>query len=83
MQSRDKTPPHPGEVLLLEWVRPLSMNLRSLSEILDLSETELLLFLGGKMHLTEKLAAALQKWFCTSPNYWTDLQQAYNRKALS
>jgi antitoxin HigA-1 len=74
---------HPGEILREEWVRPLGMNLRSLSLLLEISETELNLFLNEKMHLTEKLARDLAKWFGTSVSFWENLQDVYNRKALS
>jgi antitoxin HigA-1 len=74
---------HPGEVLRIDWVEPLSMNLRSLSMLLDMSETELNLFLNGKMPLTYKLAVSLAKWFCTTEGYWIKLQDAYNKKVSS
>jgi len=68
---------HPGEVLLEEYIRPLGLTQATLAKELDISTNRLNELVRGKREITADTALRLARRFETSPEFWMNLQSAY------
>jgi len=72
-----RTPIHPGEILDEE-IKELGMSARKLAEILGVPSNRLSQIIGGKRDITADTALRLARYFGTSPDFWMNLQTAYD-----
>lgn len=70
-------PVHPGEVLLEEFLKPLSLDTATLAEAIGISRTDTEEILRQERHVTAEIALRLSKAFGTSAEFWMNLQSAY------
>jgi addiction module HigA family antidote len=68
---------HPGEVLLKEYVKPLGLTQATLAKELGISNNRLNELIRGKRGITADTALRLAGRFKTSPEFWMNLQSAY------
>ena len=68
---------HPGEVLLEEYIKPLGLVQASLARDLGISTNRLNELVNGKRGITADTALRLARRFRTSPEFWMNLQSAY------
>jgi len=70
--------PHPGEILLEMYLKPLGMSLIEYARLLedDFADSILLLDKGGK--IDHQMAQILSKTFNTSEKFWVNLQKQYD-----
>lgn len=73
-----KDAPHPGEILVELYLKPLRITKEQISTRLKISEKDVTKLLEGKLELKSALAARLAKMFKTSKEYWLNLQKSYN-----
>jgi addiction module HigA family antidote len=73
-----RAPTHPGEILLEEFLKPLALTQVALAEKLDISQNRLNEIIRGKRGVTADTALRLSKVFKTSPEFWMNLQTAYD-----
>lgn len=74
---RERMATHPGEVLLQEYIKPLGLTQAALASELGISTNRLNELVRGKRGITADTALRLASRFKTSPEFWMNLQSAY------
>jgi antitoxin HigA-1 len=74
--GRMHNPPHPGEILADECLKPLGLSVTATAAALGVSRKTLSLILNGHAGITASMALRLAKAFGTSPDVWLRLQNA-------
>jgi antitoxin HigA-1 len=78
MAQRKKLPPiHPGE-LLREELEEIGVSLNELARALRVPMNRISAIVNGKRSITVDTAMRLARYFGTSPQYWLNLQNAYD-----
>ena len=70
-------PIHPGEILREEYLVPLGMSANLLAERLGVPANRVSAIVAGKRAITADTALRLARGFGTSPEFWQNLQSAY------
>jgi addiction module HigA family antidote len=73
-----KTPSHPGEVLKELYLDPLGLGPIALAKRLHVPRTRIERLVKGETALTVDTAVRLAKFFQTTPEYWMNLQRAWD-----
>jgi antitoxin HigA-1 len=73
-----KEPSHPGEVLSQLYLMPLDMSAIILAKKLLAPRTRIERILKGETSITADSAMLLAKFFSTTPEYWMNLQRAWD-----
>lgn len=68
---------HPGEVLKQEFLRPMGVTGYRLAKALDVNPQAVNDILLKKRGISAEMALRLGKVFSTSPEFWMNLQAAY------
>jgi addiction module HigA family antidote len=74
-------PIHPGEVLAEE-LAELGLSARAFADALGVPHNRIAAILRGQRAITADTALRLATYFGTSPNFWLNLQQAYELKQV-
>ena len=69
---------HPGEVLLEEFLRPMSISAYRLAKETALSQTRVSEIIRQKRSITAETALRLSKYFGNSAEFWLGLQNDYD-----
>ena len=78
MPQRRKLPPiHPGE-LLRDELEEIGTSLNELARALRVPMNRISALVNGKRSITADTAMRLARYFGTSPQYWLNLQTAYD-----
>jgi addiction module HigA family antidote len=78
MAQRRKLPPiHPGE-LLRDELNEIGVSLNELGRALRVPMNRISAIVNGKRAITVDSAMRLARYFGTSPQYWLNLQSAYD-----
>ena len=78
MAQRRKLPPiHPGE-LLRDELNEIGVSLNELARALRVPMNRISAIVNGKRSITVDTAMRLARYFGTSPQYWLNLQNAYD-----
>ena len=72
---------HPGEVLLEEFLKPLSVSAYRLAKEIEIPQTRLSQIIKGARRITADTALRLGLYFGNSPNFWLGLQNDYDLEA--
>lgn len=72
-----KNPSHPGEVLAELYLGPLGMSPIALAKRLHVPRTRIERLVKKETGLTVDTAIRLAKFFRTTPEYWMNLQRAW------
>jgi len=73
------TPPfHPGEILKEEYLAPLAMSAGALAKKLNVPRTRIERLVAETTAMTPDTTLRLGKFFSTSPEFWMNLQTAYD-----
>ncbi len=78
MQPRNRVPTHPGEILLEEFLRPLGHTQVALAEHVGVPVQRINEIVRGKRGITPETAWLFAEAFGTSPEFWLNLQAAYD-----
>ena len=74
---------HPGEILQLEFLEPLSITPYRLSKDIGVAQTRISEILSGKRSITADTALRFSRYFGNSAQFWLNLQTQYDlRQAL-
>jgi len=77
--SAKRLPPvHPGEVLLEEFLKPLSLSQNRLGLSLGVHPRRINEIVLGKRRITAETALRLARYFGTSPQFWLGLQSDHD-----
>lgn len=71
-------PIHPGEILLAEFLEPLSLSQYRLAHDLSVPPRRINEIVHGKRAITADTALRLGRYFGTSPQFWLNLQTRYD-----
>lgn len=77
---KDLTPITPGEVLLEEFLAPLELSQNQLASFLGVDANRINQIVNNKREITADTAIRLSHFFCTTPQFWLNLQSSYNLK---
>lgn len=78
MPQRRKLPPiHPGE-LLKDELQEIDVSLNELARALRVPTNRISAIVNGKRAIAVDTAMRLARYFSTSPQYWLNLQNAYD-----
>ena len=69
-----REPTHPGEMLLEEFLRPMSITQRELSDAIHVSYQRINEIVNGRRGMTPSTALRLAKFFGVSEDFWMNLQ---------
>jgi antitoxin HigA-1 len=73
------TPPiHPGEILREEYLKPIGLAAYSLAKALGVPRTRIERLAREETPVTPDTALRLARYFATSPEFWMNLQTAYD-----
>ena len=72
------TPSHPGEVLAELYLKPLDMSAITLAKRLNVPRTRIERLVKGETSLTVDTAMRLARFFGNTPEFWMNLQRAYD-----
>ena len=70
-------PIHPGEILGEEYLKPMNLSARALAQAIDVPSNRISDILRGRRNVTGDTALRLARYFRTTPEFWMNLQQAY------
>ena len=71
-----RTPIHPGEILADE-LEEIGLSAKRLAEVIEAPPNRLYQILAGKRSVTADTALRLGRYFGTTPDFWMNLQTAY------
>ena len=71
-------PPHPGTILLEDWIKPLNFSVTEFALKIGTSRKNLSEIVNAKCGISPEMALKLAKSLKTSPELWLNLQQAYD-----
>jgi len=78
MLPENRIPTHPGEVLSEEFLKPLGLTQVALAEHLGVPVQRINELVRGKRGVTPETAWFLAGAFGTTPDFWVNLQTAYD-----
>lgn len=78
MPRRKLSPIHPGEVLLEEFLRPLSITQYRLAKDVSVPPRRINEIVRGKRAVSADTALRLARYFGTSERFWLNLQSRYD-----
>lgn len=71
-------PPHPGEILKEEFIKPLNLSITDMSKKLDVTRQTLSDLINKKRSVSIEMAFKLSKALNTSPEMWLNMQMHYD-----
>lgn len=78
---RERTPIHPGEIIAEDVLLELGISAKQLAEALDVPSNRISEIVRGRRSITADTALRLARWLGTTPEFWLNLQQAYDLEA--
>ena len=72
-----RPPTHPGEMLLKEFLEPMQITQQSLAQVLGVPYQRINELVNQKRGVTPSTALRLSKFFGNSPDFWLNLQNAW------
>ena len=78
MTTPMKNPSYPGEVLAELYLKPLGMSATALAKRLNVPRTRIERLVKGETSLTVDTAMRLARFFGNTPEFWMNLQRAYD-----
>ena len=77
-KSKLLEPIHPGEILLEDFMKPMSISINQLARDIVVPPGRISAIVNGKRAITADTALRLGKYFGVSPEVWTGLQADYD-----
>ena len=68
---------HPGEILREEFLTPMGMSSNALAQALGVPANRVTSIVAEKRGVTADTALRFARYFGTTPQFWLELQQAY------
>jgi addiction module HigA family antidote len=78
MTRRERRPIHPGEVLAEDVLAELGLNANQVGAALGIPANRISEILRGRRSITADTALRLGRWLGSSPQFWLNLQRAYD-----
>ena len=77
-KSRRLPPVHPGEILKEDLMAPLGLSINGLARDLRVPVTRMSEIVNARRSITADTALRLARYFRTTPEFWMNLQAAYD-----
>ena len=74
---------HPGEILLEEFMKPMSLTARQLAADIDVSPSRISELIRGRRPITADTALRLGLYFNMDARFWLNLQSEYDMQIAS
>lgn len=74
-------PIHPGEILREEFLAPMDMSANRLAQVLAVPTNRITEIVGERRAITAETALRLARALDTTPEFWMNLQQAYELRS--
>ena len=71
-------PPHPGEILRLDYLEPLELTVTEAARALGVTRKTLSALANERAGISPAMAHRLSKAFDTTPDFWVSLQAQYD-----
>jgi addiction module HigA family antidote len=78
MIPKNRKPTHPGEILLVEFLKPMDMSQIELAKKMGVPVQRVNTLINGKRDMTAETAILLSRVLKTSSEFWMNLQVAYD-----
>ena len=78
MKTKKIAPIHPGEILLEEFLKPLSISQYRLAKDINVPARRINEIVHGKRAITADTALRLSRYFNLSERFWLNLQARYD-----
>jgi addiction module HigA family antidote len=69
-----RTPTHPGEMLIEEFLKPMGLTQRELADAIHVPYQRINEIINGRRGMTPSTALRLSKFFRMTPDFWMNLQ---------
>jgi len=70
----NRTPTHPGEMLLEEFLNPMGLTQREVADAIHVPYQRINDIVNGRRGITPSTALRLAKYFNMSPDFWMNVQ---------
>jgi len=77
-KTRRRPPVHPGEILREDLMKPSGLSINGLARELRVPVTRMSEIVNGRRSITADTALRLARYFGTTPQFWMNLQAAYD-----
>ena len=77
-KSRRLPPVHPGEILKEDLMAPLGLSINGIARDLRVPVTRMSEIVNARRSITADTALRLARYFGTTPEFWMNLQAAYD-----
>lgn len=71
-------PPHPGKILLEDWIKPLNFTISEFALRIGTSRKNLSEIVNCKTAISSEMALKLSKALGTSAEFWLNMQMQYD-----
>jgi addiction module HigA family antidote len=71
-------PPHPGEHLREDWIKPLGLTITRSAEILGVARKTVDAIVNGRAGISPEMAIRISKAFGGNPDVWLRMQMDYD-----
>ena len=78
MRKMKRQPVHPGKIIKEDYLEPLSITIKGMSESLGVSRKTLSKIINERGSITPDMALRLSRAFDTTPDLWLNLQKNYD-----
>jgi len=78
MKKMKLYPPHPGEILLEEFMKPFNLSQYRVAKSINVPPRRINEIVHGKRSITADTALRLAKYFGNSPQFWMNIQTWYD-----
>lgn len=78
MRGRKMHPIHPGEILLEEFLKPMSISQYRLAQSTNVPARRINEIVHGKRRISADTALRLARYFGTTERFWMNLQTRYD-----
>ena len=75
----NRTPTHPGEMLLEEFLNPMGLTQRELASAIHVPYQRVNDIVNGRRGITPSTALRLAKYFSMTPDFWMNVQLRWDR----
>jgi addiction module HigA family antidote len=74
----DFPPPHPGEVLREDFLKPMNLSQYALAKAIGVPQIRISEIVNGKRAVTPDTALRLARYFGTTAEFWIGMQATYD-----
>lgn len=74
--------PHPGEILMTEFLEPMGITVYALSKAIHIPRSRIHHICKGEHNITPAIAARLGKFFSVDPKWFLNMQAVYDAEQV-